>query len=173
MVAGGVVVCLLGPLAALGIYGVRKYIAAAKTAEAKNGVNAISRAAVAAYERDTLVGDRVAHLLCASATPVPGVIPKGRRYQPSSARGTDFQTGDANGGWYCLRFEMSEPMSYQYRYERGAGTGKSGATANGFEASARGDLDADGVSSLFARGGNVVAGAVVMSTNLYIENEFE
>ena len=55
----------------------------------------------------------------------------------------------------------------------GAGSGKSGATASGFEASARGDLDGNGTYSLFARGADVRSGKVVVSSQIYVENEFE
>jgi type IV pilus assembly protein PilA len=92
---------------------------------------------------------------------------------PSSAPGADFQSGSATAGWTCLKFAMGMPMYYQYGYVTGVGSGKSSATANGFEASARGDLNADGVTSLFARGADVRNGAVVLSSEIYIENEFE
>jgi type IV pilus assembly protein PilA len=164
---------VLGVMSALAIYGVRKYIASAKTAEAKNTVGAITRAAIAAYERETFVGAAPVHQLCKSSARVPTVPPPAKKYQPSSADGADFNTGDAATGWKCLKFAMSEPMYYAYKYDKGAGTGKSGATANGFEASAMGDLDGNGVSSFFARGADVRNGTVVLSTELYIENEFE
>jgi type IV pilus assembly protein PilA len=171
----GIVVAVLavptiGVLATLAIYGVRRYIAAAKTAEAKNTVSAITRAGVAAYEMDTLVGGRTVHRLCASAAPVPAMVPSAVKYQPSAA---DFLAGSASAGWPCLKFSMTQPFYYQYDYVTGAGSGKSGATASGFEASARGDLDGNGVTSLFARGADVRNGTVVLSTELYIENEFE
>jgi type IV pilus assembly protein PilA len=170
---------VLGIMAALGIYGTRKYLAAAKTSEAKNTIGAIMRGAVAAYEREsggeTLLADDAkgatyTHQRCKTARPVPHTVPKGVKYQPSTS---DWATGSADTGWPCLRFSMDQPMYYQYSYETGAGTGKSGATAGGFEASARGDLNGDGVTSLFARGADVRNGMVVVSTNIYIENEFE
>jgi type IV pilus assembly protein PilA len=46
-----IVVAIIGVLAALAIYGVRRYVASAKTSEAKNAVGAISRGAAAAFER--------------------------------------------------------------------------------------------------------------------------
>src|SRR5947207_820104 len=86
-----IVVAIIGVLAALAIYGVTRYIASAKTSEAKEKVGAISRAAVAAYERENyaneLLGDgkesaTTTHLLCkATAGPVPAAIPKGKKYQ--------------------------------------------------------------------------------------------
>jgi type IV pilus assembly protein PilA len=168
VVALGLLMLLI--MVPLGIYGVRRYLAAAKTAEAKNSIGAISRGAVAAYERERMVGTRVAHRLCDSATPVPAKVPAGVKYQPSSS---DFASGSADAGWTCLRFALSEPIYYQYHYVKGAGTGKSGGAANGFEASAVGDLNGDGVTSLFARAGVVRNDTVVVSSEIYIENEFE
>ena len=48
-----IVVAIIGVLAALAIYGVRRYLASSKTSEAKNTVGAISRGATAAFERET------------------------------------------------------------------------------------------------------------------------
>jgi type IV pilus assembly protein PilA len=173
IVVGVLLFVVGGPVAALGIYGVRKYLAAAKTAEAKNTVGAISRAAVAAYERERPAGGDAAHRLCDSAVAVPAKVPSGAPYLPSSAAGADYQSGTADAGWTCLKFAMTGPQHYQYGYVKGAGTGKSGATANGFEATARGDLDGNGTTSLFARGATVRNGQLVLSSDLYIENEFE
>jgi type IV pilus assembly protein PilA len=167
-----------GVVAALAIYGVRKYVASAKTAEAKYTLNEIARLAVAAYERESTDdpvhpagGSHAAgRHLCGSAVAVPAAVPKGVKYMPSSA---DFSTGDAHTGWTCLKFSINGPFYYQYRYDKGAGSGKSGASATGFEASARGDLDGNGVTSFFARSGDVRNGSVVLNTEIYIENEFE
>src|ERR1700722_6510069 len=142
-----ITVPVLGVMGALAAYGVSKYLKSAKTAEAKSAIGAISRAAVAAYESETLVGGKTVHRLCGSATLVPRAVPKAVKYQPSSAAGADFHAGDENTGWPCLRFEMTQPMYYQYGYVKGAGSGKTGASANGFEASAHGDLNGDGVES--------------------------
>jgi type IV pilus assembly protein PilA len=181
IVAVALCVVLVPIFAALGIYGMRKYLAAAKTAEAKNSIGAITRAAVYAYEREAYSNELIPsgastvslHKLCKSATPVPRAVPKGVKYQPSSAPGADFQVGDAETGWPCLKFSMMQPMYYQYMYETGVGSGKSGATASGFEASAKGDLDGNGVTSFFGRGATVRNGQIVVSTEIVIENEFE
>jgi type IV pilus assembly protein PilA len=178
LVTAGIGVLMLLVLGPLAIYGVRRYLAAAKTAEAKNTVGAISRAATAAYEgenvnSETLGSGKPGHRLCASAVPTPAKVPAGVKYQPSSAAGADFQQGSATAGWPCLKFAITQPIYYQYSYVTGSGSGKSGATASGFEASARGDLDGNGVTSFFARGADVQGGRVVLSTEIYIENEFE
>jgi type IV pilus assembly protein PilA len=187
-----IVVAIIGVLAALAIFGVRRYLASAKTSEAKNTVGAISRGAVSAYERENAAGDFVAvgntstaasHALCEDASPVPGTAnpPQGTKYQPNPA--ADFNTGDSTTGWPCLKFAMTQPIYYQYDYERGGRTGAAatspdptavaGAT-DSFEASARGDIDGDAaVFSAFARGGAVVGGEVILAPQVHIENEYE
>lgn len=174
---GAVLLLVMVPLA---IYGTRRYLVTAKTAEAKNTIGAMTRAAVAAYERETYSNELApgssasfTHELCKSSMRVPAAPPPGKKYQPNTADGTDFHTGDTTTGWKCLRFSINEPIYYAYKYDKGAGSGKSGATPNGFEASALGDLDGNGVTSFFARGADVRSGSVRVSTELYIENEFE
>ncbi|WP_438021283.1 prepilin-type N-terminal cleavage/methylation domain-containing protein [Sorangium sp. So ce315] len=185
-----IVVAIIGVLAALAIFGVRRYLASAKTSEAKNSVGAITRGAAAAFERETAAsqilaaGDSSAaasHSLCESADPVPsGGPPMGVKYQPDATEGEDFETGTATGGWKCLRFSMNQPIYYQYHYLQGTRiTGPTGAPpdpgATGFEAGAVGNLDADAVSSYFIRGGSVDAatGQLTLATQIYIENEYE
>lgn len=166
---------MFGVMAALGIYGVRRYLAAAKTAEAKNTVGAISRAAVAAYEADTVIAGRPGHRLCNSAVPVPHAVPPAKKYLPSTIAGQDFNSGSPTAGWTCLKFAMTTPMYYQYHYQQGSGwvAPSIAPGPEGFEAAAQGDLDGNGIFSKFARTGKVVNGAVAMSTEMLIENEFE
>lgn len=190
-----IVVAIIGVLAALAIFGVRRYLASAKTSEAKNTVGAISRGAVAAYERENAAGDFVAvgntstaasHSLCEDATPLPAAVPAGTKYQPDPAG--DFSAGPTSGsstaGWQCLKFAMTQPIYYQYDYEKGGRTGASAASpdpaaaaddaAESFEASARGDIDGDEASySAFARGGAIVGGEVILAPQVFIENEYE
>src|SRR5512135_2345307 len=87
-----IVVAIIGVLAALAIYGVRRYLASSKTAEAKNTIGAISRAAVAAYERESAQNQLLPdgqqstgamHQLCKSASSrVPTTPPPAKKYQP-------------------------------------------------------------------------------------------
>ncbi|WP_437330930.1 type IV pilin protein [Sorangium sp. So ce381] len=183
-----IVVAIIGVLAALAIYGVRRYLATAKTSEAKNTIGAIARGAAAAYERETAASEiltpggtstAASHQLCDSATaPVPGTIAsvRGTKYQPSAA---DFAAGSATASWPCLKFSMSQPIYYQYHYLRGAnntavtGAPVVGAGLLGFEASAVGDLDGDGTTSGFARGGTITNGELALATQIYIDQEFE
>ena len=179
LVIVGLGVVFIGVLVTLGIYGTRKYLAAAKTAEAKNSIGAICRGAAAAYEREELVGTKVvANRLCDSANPVPSSMSsiKGMKYQPNSASGTDFNVGDAQTGWPCLKFSMTYPVYYRYQYRKGSGylSPSTAAGANGFEVSAQGDLDGDGVPSTFSRSGIVgPSGSIVLAPTITVDNEFE
>jgi type IV pilus assembly protein PilA len=176
LLAGLVVigVPVFGVFASLAIVGFRRYIAASKVAEAKSTVASIAAAAVRAYESEE--GDPPAHRLCASANPVPsGVAKLGQPYMPSRLPGEDFDAGSSDAGWKCLRFTMESPFRYQYRYAQGGGfVGPSAPGPNAFEAAAIGDLNGDGVTSKFARGGHVDAsGHVVLDATMFIENEDE
>jgi hypothetical protein len=171
----------IGVFAGLGIYGVRRYLASAKVAEAKNTIGAISRAAVAAWERESVApGGGFVHNLCKSASSVPRGIPAGRKYQPSTADGEDFNTGDQQTGWKCLKFAMVEPHYYRYTYTQGGpykGPARGGLDPgpNGFEVAAEGDLDGNGVTSLLTRTGilDPSTGSVRLSTEIFIDKEFE
>jgi len=181
-----IVVAIIGVLAALAIYGVRRYLATSKTAEAKNTIGAIGRAAAGAYERETYSNEILAdgatsatftHQLCLTlAGRVPAAVPPAKKYQPSTKDGSDFNGGDNLVGWKCMKFNMTEAIYYSYWYEQGAATtsaNQSGADATGFEVSAQGDLDGNSVLSTFARGAVVRNGNVVVSTEMYIDKEFE
>ncbi|MEJ7734250.1 MAG: fimbiral protein pilA, partial [Polyangiaceae bacterium] len=160
----------------LAIHGVRRYIAAAKTSEAKLHVSAIARAAAGSYQPGRGV--------CASTGPDAlghGPVPlnvnavRGLKYVPSTAAGADFQAGSADGGWRCLSFSVSQPMYYQLHYNAGGNYQVPAASApvDGFEAAAVGDLDGDGTLGKFALSGRVAGGAAVVTPSMAIENEFE
>jgi len=186
-----IVVAIVGVLAALAIFGVLRYMASAKTAEAKNTIGRIANDAKASYERENAASEIVAdgansaaatNALCLSAAnPVPQGNPPGKvKYQPQTGAGLDFDAGDSRTGWKCLRFTMTDPIYYQYHYNQGGNyvsAGLPGApdpTATGFEAAAKGDLDGDGIYSVFARGGTVTAsGQLKMATNIFVDNELE
>ena len=97
----GFVVVFGGILAVLAISGVRKYIANAKTAEARNAVTQIGRDAVAAYEEG---GAATASALCASASQaVPDSVLKvsGKKYQSAPS---EWETDKAtSSGFACLK----------------------------------------------------------------------
>ena len=182
-----IVVAIIGVLAALAIYGVRRYLASAKTSEAKNTLGAISRASQAAYERENAASEEVAegsnstsasHSLCGSATTIPATVPKGTKYQPKTGNNQDFDSGDQTTGWKCLGFAMTQPHYYQYQYTKDTkATGSSNPApcdkAPCYETMATGDLDGDGVQSQFSITGKVNNGELKKATQVYIKDEYE
>jgi type IV pilus assembly protein PilA len=185
-----IVIAIIGVLAALAVQGVERYLTAAKVTEAIQSVGELSRAATAAFERELMAAQAigegsqsstVSHHLCDSATPVPTFVPTGKKYQPNTAADVDFQAGDDNAGWKCLRFQISQPIYYQYNYNRGgsvvapdnwAACPNSGEC---YEAGALGDLNGNGKMSRVARTGHVNTATQMLraSTVIYIQNEAE
>jgi len=195
-----IVVAIIGILAALAIYGVRRYLQSAKTSEAKNSIGAISRGAVSAYERETTTKEQVAeggvatafsHDICGgSLTRVPDTMAevKGKKYQPSTVSATDFETGDATSGWKCLKFTITSPIYFSYGYQAnnlsGGPVGVApdvtipaipAPVANGLSIFANGDLDGDGTFSGFNQTGliNTTTKSLKMATEVSISDEFE
>lgn len=158
-----IVVAIIGVLAALAIYGVRKYLLNAKTAEAKEAVGRIAKDASAAYDRENMPGtvlkltnmSDVTHRLCAS---VGAMVPSskgkiaGKKYQSSPA---EWNAGDDQTGWRCLKFSMNDPQYYMYNYTASATGTAAGAKGATFTAFANGDLNGDGVLSTFQLGGEI------------------
>jgi type IV pilus assembly protein PilA len=187
-----IVVAIIGVLAALAIYGVRRYLASAKTAEAKNTIGAISSGAQGSYERETALSEfanegfsttAASHALCDSATAtVPANVAEvaGKKYQANSEAGKDYNLGSSTAGWPCLKFTMSSPQYYRYGYTKAGnlapGNPALATGAESFEASAQGDLDGDGaVFSWFARTGivNLTTKTIKLSSQIFIANEFD
>lgn len=147
---------LLSTLGVLGIFTVRKYLIGSKSAEAKNSIGQMAKDASNVYEAE--IDGSVDHRLCPSASfPVPreASLIRGTRYQ-SSPLDWDFDA-PRNAGFACLRFSMSQPQSYQYRYQ---------ATPSSFLAGARGDLDGDGRLSDFTLKGEVRSSRLVVSPTI-------
>ncbi len=163
-----IVVAIVGILAALAIYGIRKYVSNAKTAEARNTVFRIAKDAATAYSRPRMKmgSDVVVELrgtanderaLCGSSGELPSDLSNiaGKKYQSHP----DEWGGTAGAGWTCINFSMKDPQYYAYSYTAGA-VRVPGAAENDinldeteFTAMARGDLDGDGTLSTFLVGG--------------------
>jgi type IV pilus assembly protein PilA len=151
-----IVVAIIGVLAALAIYGVRKYLANAKTAEARMAVGRIAKDAASAWDRESMSASvmglgssaAIARSLCPTgpAVPTAGLAAvAARKYQSSPA---DWKTG----GWPCLRFSMDGPQYFVYTYT-------ADTTANTFTAEANGDLNGNNVGSTFRQAGAVQTSA--------------
>jgi type IV pilus assembly protein PilA len=167
-----IVVMIVGVLAMLAIYGVRKYVSNAKSAEARNSLGQIGKDATTAFERESMAAivlskgaaTAATRALCASATQtVPAAITsvKGKKYQANSAPGTDWNVDESkNKGFACLKFAIQAPQYYEYNYTSD-GDVTVPTMGTKFTAIANGDLNGDGVLSTFQ-----VLGAVA-SNNLY------
>lgn len=159
LVVVGVLVVGGGIVAVLAIYGTRKYIANAKTAEARNSLGQIAKDAVVAYEGETLGETPQAHALCRSASqPVPmnASSVSGRKYQSMRTEWVIDQNRP-HTGFACLRFEMTAPQYYQYDYH---------ATTADFTGRARGDLDGDGTFSTFEVRGQVQGDRLLIAPSI-------
>lgn len=167
-----IVVAIIGVLAVLAIYGVRKYIANAKTAEARNSLGQIAKDAAVAVEREkgsqALVAVGTQSLLmrafCSTATntvPSGGVAstPAAQKYQSGIA---EWNAGSADTGWQCLKFSLEEPQYYEYEYTANPTSAFSGA----FTAIAHGDLNGNTIPSTFQVFGTAYSGAVAISPNV-------
>jgi type IV pilus assembly protein PilA len=163
-----IVVAIVGVLAALAIYGVRKYALNAKTAEARNTLGQIGKDASTAYDRERMSGAVLSlgntsgqsAYLCelAQSVPVDHLLVKGMKYQSSPA--------EWDGGWECLRFSMQDPQYYQYRYVPWD-------WGPGFDIYAHGDLDGDSAQSEFKFSGEVQGGHVTLAPNIDENNPDE
>jgi type IV pilus assembly protein PilA len=148
-----IVVAIIGVLSTLAIQGVRRYLANAKSAEARNALGTMARNAVDAYDKEKFDTAGVmaaggtqstgSKSFCGSAAAtVPAAIGsvKAQKYQSNP---TEWEAGSTTAGWRCLKFSVDSPQAYMYGYT--ATTAVDGA----FTASARGDLDGDGNASTF------------------------
>jgi type IV pilus assembly protein PilA len=180
-----IVVAIVGVLAALAIYGVRKYLLNSKTAEVRNALGQMSKDAKTAYERESMDGKvlkagdsaTVSNNLCLTAgqsVPKDATSIKGKKYQSDPGVDADWNFDHANPGtgFACLKFSLTDPQYYMYMY---TSTAKAGATKNDdtFDATGQGDLNGDGVLSTFTLSGKVVNGTVLVSPNFVETNPEE
>jgi type IV pilus assembly protein PilA len=171
-----IVVAIIGILSVLAIYGVRKYLANAKTAEARNSLGQIAKDAATAVEREKgtnsmLSAGGVSTLMrsfCDTSTKVPTLAATiaGQKYQ---SQATDWKSGTASVGWACLKFSMEEPQYYQYYYSAAS----TDSLAGGFVAFAYGDLNGDLATSTFSVTGSAQNGSIAISPNIQETNPEE
>jgi type IV pilus assembly protein PilA len=170
-----IVVAIVSILAVLAVYGVRRYVANAKTAEARNSLGQIAKDAQTAYEKDTTAAiilgpgaiTAVTRSLCQSAGSTvpnaPGLI-QGKKYQSNGAVGQDWLFDEAtNKGFACLKFGMTNPQFYMYNYWSDATAAAPGAN---FTATANGDLNGNGILSVFTLVGQVLNNQLNVAPNI-------
>jgi type IV pilus assembly protein PilA len=161
-----IVVAIVGVLAVLAIYGVRKYIANSKTAEARNSLGEIGKDEATKYEKESMASGilsqgtstGIQRSLCASAgatVPSSSAGIQGKKYQSNP---TEWAAGGATAGFSCLKFTMDQPQYYMYGF---ASSGTNGTIGDSFTATANGDLNGDGVLSTFTLQGAIGNGYVL------------
>jgi type IV pilus assembly protein PilA len=178
-----IVVAIVGVLAVLAVYGVRKYIANAKTAEAKNSLGQIGKDAVSAFEGERMAGGVLAtgsstaviRALCqtaANTVPTTSAGIAGKKYQSSKADWSPPLDVTNGAGFPCLKFEMTAPQYYMYNYTSDATSGtpasgtKPGTAANAgtkFSAIANGNLNGDTTLSTFTLAGAIAEGRPIIA----------
>jgi type IV pilus assembly protein PilA len=164
-----ITIAIIGVLAALAIYGVRKYLLHSKTVEAKNAVGQMAKDAKVAYERESMQAKVLAagstvgvssNLCLSAAQMVPASISlvRGQKYQSNPDEWlVDMDTPGV--GFACLHFSVNDPQYYAYQYVGTAGS------KGVFTAAAYGDLNGDGTTSTFAMAGALTNGVVYVSPN--------
>jgi type IV pilus assembly protein PilA len=123
---------MVGQLASVAIYGLRRYIAEAKTAEATSAVPEIARDLASSVERA-----KPAHgpaRFPVSAPAVPADVPKGAKYQSTES--------DWMATWKEIGFSLKEPQYFRYSIVTAADRKHAIVRAEG-------DLDGDGKTSLY------------------------
>jgi type IV pilus assembly protein PilA len=174
-----IVVAIIGVLAVLGIYGVRKYIANAKSAEARANIGQISKGAAASYNREGMSGavltqgnsTAVLRALCLSATAsVPSAITsvQAMKYQSAPSEWNKDMTASSPTGFACLKFVLDSPQYYMYSY-----TSAASGTPTGYTAQAMGDLDANGTYSTFQQLGAISGGVLNIAPTILETNPDE
>ena len=140
---------LAAVLSAIGMYALGRYVRHSKTVEAVSSATSLAGAAADYYNASDATQPTGAaphavhamrHFPPSSRVPVPEdpLSVRGRRYQSNLA---DWSASP----WRELRFSIVQPQCYQYTFDApgAGGTAKALVTAEG-------DLDGDGVRSLFS-----------------------
>lgn len=167
-----IVVAIVGVLAVLAVYGVRKYIANAKTAEAKNSLGQIGKDAVTAFEGERMSAavlsegsqTDIIRTMCQTGTVnnIPAAIGAvaGKKYQSKKADWSNTTDVQQNKGWPCLKFEMTAPQYYMYTYT------SNGTSTGDFTSRAQGDLNGDGIASTFEMLGGIENGRLKLAPSI-------
>jgi type IV pilus assembly protein PilA len=173
-----IVVAIVGILAVLGIYSVRKYVAHSKVAEARNALGQMAKDASTAYEKEGTPGRvlplgataGVSHRLCIGhpwTVPNNPALIRGQKYQSLPSEWVFSQIVDGVSmptGFSCLRFAMQDPQYFMYAYSAfwpGTNIG------DRYAAIAMGDLNGNGVLSNLSVSGEIKqepGGSIVLVT---------
>lgn len=168
LIVGGILLFVLGLLAAIAIPSFMKYMKRAKTTEAPPNLKKIFDGSKAYYEKGALARDDTDGTDSGHQFPDPvGLTPvKSCCAHPGKkCRGSVWSSPT----WKAIGFEISDPHYFRYRF---SSRGRGGEAK--FTAGAHADLDCDGILSTWERTGIVdsqqrVVGAATIFQHLPLE----
>jgi type IV pilus assembly protein PilA len=158
-----IVVAIIGLLSAVAIPAFVKYMRRSMTVEASMNLRRMYDGAVAYYvgEHADSAGAIHSQQFPGSTGPSPPAIPAGVKVKPDVGY---FNTPE----WHALDFEVTDYMRYSYAFTSGGIGSSAQATMI-----AQGDLDGDGLPSLFTRTCTGVVDGVRGGSSLYVLNDLE
>jgi len=166
-----IVVAIIGILAAVAIPAFIKYIRRSKTTEAQMNVRKLFDSTVTYYEGEhaDINGNILAKQFADPQAWTPGqgacCGQVGQKCAPNPAL---WQLST----WMALNFSVDDPHYYSYQVAAGAGTGANAGDFQQLQAS--GDLNCNGVFSLFQRTATVATDfAIKGGSGLYVQNDIE
>lgn len=156
-----IVIAIIGILASVSIPVFSKYMKKSKTSEASLNLRKIYDGEITFYQEEQTNPDgSIKPKLFSAAPPTPSGTP-----------GINKRTGDwGDLGWRQIKFAPDGPVQYQYEV-----TSFGLDLAATFTAYAIGDLDGDGETSLFIRGGKIdpKTGDILGAAGVYSIDETE
>ncbi len=174
-----IVVAILGILAAVAIPAFINYMRKAKTSEATLNIDRIFEGGVTYFEAEHVArgvtGTILQHCLPLTAAWTPDATPNSEKYLASD-HATKWTNAVSPGiTWKALDFAMGDNFYYAYQFLNVLGTSAPLTTAGmAFYAAARGDLDGDGVPSLFERAAaHTTEGTIQGSSGVYKRDPLE
>lgn len=159
-----IVVAIIGLLSSVAIPSFIKYTRRAMTSEATMNIRRMYDGAVTYYvsEHANSNGSAQDRRFPADAGPTPSSIPAATRVQVTPSEWSSQE-------WQQLDFMVSDPVRFSYSFDS---NGLTGSLALG-QMIAQGDLNGDGVPSLFQRSAAGGTEGVSGSGALYFVNEIE
>lgn len=161
-----IVVVIIGVLASLAIYGVQRYVANSKSAEARTMLGRMSKDMGIVFNGEQMLGTVMAaqssrgsqgYLCTTPAATVPAAATdiQGNKYQPDAA---EWKTGSSttHEGWACLGFGITTPIYYMYGFTSSTAASTAAPTGATVVFNAQGDLDGDSTLSLLSVNTQVV-----------------
>ena len=163
-----IVVAIMGVLAAIAIPSLQKSVRRSRTTEALLGLRKIFDGSVAYYDRDHTTAD--GQIVEAQFPGTVSITPfhAGESNPPAGVKRAPREGDWDHPTWRVLNFGVSDPYYYVYQYE----SDRTGDQAF-FWINAHGDLDGDGILSVFRRGGTIHDGSVRGSGGIYRGNPSE